>query len=272
MNADVQRLEQQRDQALRDLLDVDRQVTDGELPTDVADELRAGYERVAATAIAGLSAQRDEPSPPVGTAAQPRSRGRWLAYTLVAAAAAFAAVVLLPTYLGERQGGAVTGNEVFEAAPPGSSDGQASGRDLSTVTNEELEQVVNQNPDVIDMRLALAHRYLDDGAYVDAARHYLVALRQEPRDVEALSHYGWLMLQVGDPAPAKEYVDRALEQDPGYVEGLWFKANIALYGLDDPAGALTVLDQLQQRTDLSPIIRGQVDTLSGEARNLVAQP
>jgi tetratricopeptide (TPR) repeat protein len=271
VTVDVQRLEQQRDQALRDLLDLDRQVADGELPTDVADELRAGYERSAATALAALSEAGEEQAPPVPES-QPRSRARLLAYALALAAAVFAAAVLLPTYLAERQGGAVTGNEVFDAAPPDSPDGPASGRDLSTVTNEELEQVVNQNPDVIDMRLALAHRYLDDGVYADAARHYLVALRQEPGDVEALSHYGWLMLQVDDPAQAEDYVDRALEQDPGYVEGLWFKANIALYGLDDPAGALTVLEQLQQRTDLSPTVREQVDTLIGEARNAETQP
>ena len=271
MSADTERLEQQRDQALRDLVDLDRQVAAGELPTDVADPLRAGYERAAAAAIAGLSEPMDEPSPPAA-AAEPRSRARWLAYALAAAAAVFAAAVLLPTYLGERQGGAVTGNEVFDAAPPDSPDGQASGRDLSTVTNEELERVVNQNPDVIDMRLALAHRYLDDGDYADAARHYLVAMGQEPGDVEALSHYGWLMLQVDDPAQAMDYVDRALTQDPGYVEGLWFKANIALYGLDDPAGAVSVLEQLQQRTDLSPTVREQVDALVGEARNAEGQP
>jgi Tfp pilus assembly protein PilF len=133
-------------------------------------------------------------------------------------------------------------------------------------TNEEMEDVVAQNPDVLDMRLALAHRYLDEADYLAAARHYLVALDRGPSNVEAQSHYGWLLMQAGEPDQAMEYVDRALAQDPREVEALWFKANIALYGLSDPAGALAVLEQLQRRTDIEPGTRSQVETLIAEAR------
>jgi hypothetical protein len=54
------------------------------------------------------------------------------------------------------------------------------------------------------------------------------------------------------------YVEQALVQDPANVEALWFKANIALYGPSDPARALSVLAQLQQRAELTPEIREQV--------------
>ena len=180
--------------------------------------------------------------------------------------AVFAAVVLLPVNLGERPtGGAVTGNEALGPAAP--TQGQDAGaRDLSTVTNEELEDVVTQNPEVIDMRLALAHRYLDEADYLAAARHYLVALDRAPRSVEAQAHYGWLLMQLDEPEQAAEYVDGALAQDPRDEEALWFKANIALYGLADPAGAATVLEQLQQRPDLPAEVRTQVDALIAEAR------
>ncbi len=259
------RLEQERDQALRDLVDLERQVTEGEIRGELAERLRQQYERRAAEALALLEAEADLPEP---TSPAPRrgTRARWAAYAVAGAVALFAAVVLLPGYLGERPtGGAVTGNEALGSTAP---DGGArtAPRDLSTVTNEEMEAVVTDNPEVIDMRLALAQRYLDEGEYLNAARHYLVALDQEPRNVEAQAHYGWLLLQLDEPEQAMEYVDGALAQDPRSVEGLWFKANIAFFGLSDPTAASAVLEQLRQRPDLTPEVRNQVETLTSEIR------
>ncbi|SSC22231.1 Tetratricopeptide repeat-containing protein, partial [Klenkia terrae] len=266
VTVDRLRLEQGRDQALRDLLDLERQVRDGELPADVADGLRQTYERTAARALALLAAPTPDEVGATSVTDRSSRRGRLVAYGLAVAVALFAAVVLLPVYLGERPtGGTVSGNEALGPVASGADEDTAP-RDLSTVTNEEMEDVVAQKPDVLDMRLALAHRYLDEGDYLAAARHYLVALDREPRNVEAQSHYGWLLMQAGEPDQALEYVDRALAQDPRAVEALWFRANIALYGLSDPAGALTVLEQLQQRTDIEPATRSQVETLIAEAR------
>lgn len=262
MTGDRAQLEEQRDRALRDLVDLDRQVDAGELPDDVAAELRSRYERTAAAALAQLSEASEEPAPATD---RPSARARWGVYALALAVAAFAAVVLLPTYLGERMpGGAVTGNEVFGSTATGEE--QAMPRDLSSVTNEEMEAVIADNPDVVDMRLALAHRYLDATDYLAAARHYLVALDQEPRNVDAQAHYGWLLMQLDEPEQAMESVEGALAQDPQHVEALWFQANIALYGLSDPATAITVLEGLQQRTDLEPEVRNQVDGLLAAAR------
>lgn len=262
MTGDGAQLEEQRDRALRDLVDLDRQVDAGELPDDVAAELRSRYERSAAAALAQLSEVSEEPA---AATDRPSARPRWGAYALALAVAAFAAVVLLPTYLGERvTGGAVSGNEALGSTATGEE--QAAPRDLSTVTNEEMEEVIAENPDVVDMRLALAHRYLDAADYLAAARHYLVALDKEPRNVEAQAHYGWLLMQLDEPEQAMESVDGALTQDPQHVEALWFKASIALYGLSDPAAAVTVLEQLQQRTDLEPGVRSQVDALLAAAR------
>lgn len=264
-----ERLEQTRDQALRDLVDLERQVADGEIPAGVADRLRAGYEGTAATALARLDEAAALPPEPGAPTGRPASRGRWAAYGLALAGAVFAAVVLLPSYLGERQGGAVTGNEVFGSAAPGERD--AAPRDLSAVTDEEMEQVLADNPEVVGMRLALAQRYLDGGDYLAATRHYLVVLDQEPRNVEALAHYGWLLLQIDEPRQALEYVDRALVQDPRQQEALWFRANIFLYGLSDPAAALTAIDALRQLPDLTPEVRAQADALAAEAEARQAQ-
>ncbi len=263
---DRTRLEQERDQALRDLVDLEEQVIEGEVPGELAERLRQQYERRAAKALALLEAEADFPEP--ASPAQSRgTRARWAAYALAVAVALFAAVVLLPGYLGERPtGGAVTGNEALgSTVPDGGAD--TAPRDLSTVTNEEMEAVIADNPEVIDMRLALAQRYLDQGEYVDAARHLLVALDQEPRNVEAQAHYGWLLLQLDQPEQAMEYVDGALAQDPRSIEGLWFKANIAFFGLSDPTAATTVLEQLRQRPDLTREVRNQVETLTREIQS-----
>lgn len=262
---DRPRLEQERDQALRDLVDLERQVAEGEIPGELAGRLRQQYERRAAEALALLETEADSPEP-VSPTPRRGTRARWAAYAIAVAVALFAAF-LLPGYLGERPiGGAVTGNEALGSTAP---DGRAdtTPRDLSTVTNEEMEAVVADNPEVIDMRLALAQRYLDEGEYVDAARHLLVALDQEPRNVEAQAHYGWLLLQLGEPEQAMEYVDGALTQDPRSVEGLWFKANIAFFGLSDPAAATAALEQLRQRPDLAPEVRNQVETLTREIQS-----
>jgi thioredoxin-like negative regulator of GroEL len=60
-------------------------------------------------------------------------------------------------------------------------------RDLSQVTNEEIEQVVAANPDVVAIRLLLAHRYLDDGKMRKAFEHYMAVLERE-HTREAMSH------------------------------------------------------------------------------------
>ena len=269
MSAGRERLVQERDQALRDLVDLDRQVAAGELPEAVAAELRAGYERTAATALAGL----EEAVEAAGEGAVPSSgrsgaRIRWSAYVLALAAAIFAAVVLLPTYLGERvAGGAVSGNEALGTP----ADPSAAPRDLSTVTNEEMEEVVAQNPEVVDMRLALAHRYLDAEQYLSAARHYATVLDREPRNVAALAHQGWLLMQLGAPGDAMESVDEALRQNPRDAEALWFRANIALYGLSDTDSAISTLEQLQERPDIEPAVRAQVEALLAAAREEAAR-
>lgn len=267
MTDERERLEQERDQALRDLVDLERQVTAGEIPESVAAELHAEYSRVAASALARLEVPAAPSRPPKRVTDRRASGVRWAAYGLALTVAALAAVVLLPGNLVERiAGGAVTGNEALGPVAPG---GGTAPRDLSTVTNQEMEDVIAANPEVIDMRLALAHRYLDSADYLSAARHYLVALRQQPDNVEAQSHYGWVLMQAGEPSQAMEYVDRSLSQDPQQIEALWFKANIALYGLSDPGTALSTVAQLQ-RADLTPEVRAQVDDLAGVARDQAA--
>lgn len=260
---------EQRDQALRDLVDLERQVGAGELGEQSAARLRAQYEAQAATALAQLERPAAADSPVAKD--QARRRGTTTAYVL-AGVAALVAAALLPTSLLDRpKGGFVSGNEVAEGlpAPPARVGPVASAdpavRDLSKVPNSELEAVVAANPGVVGMRLALANRYADEQDFDKALGHYRLALRAEPQNAEALAHLGWTLLQLGLPQEAAQVVARARRLDPRMDDALWFDANIRLYGMQDPTGAARVLVEMRRRP-LTPVVREQVDTLLATAQ------
>lgn len=161
MSDDAERARWLRDQALRDIVELERQADEEEIPAVVAQRLRREYEVRAADAIRSLEASAARRRPAA-------RRGPVVAYVLAAAVALFAVVVVLPGQLGERPtGGAVSGNEAL--APPT--------RDLSTVTDEEMEQVIAANPAVVGMRLALVRRYVRSGGYDKAVSHLEILFR-----------------------------------------------------------------------------------------------
>jgi tetratricopeptide (TPR) repeat protein len=110
--------------------------------------------------------------------------------------------------------------------------------DLSTVTNEEMETVVAQNPDIVDMRLALARRYFEAGEFDKALDHYLEVLDREQHP-EALANVGWMTYLSGRPDIATGYVELALERQPDYLAAKWFLGNIYVtVGRSDEAAIL----------------------------------
>lgn len=281
---------QRRDQALRDLLELDRQLSDGELSAQDAAPLRQRYEREAATAIAE-GAATPPAAPAVRDAAEtlPGRHRRWqprhLLYGL-GVLALLAAGLQLPGYLANRpSGGLVSGNEAFQpAAPPAGSPTPATGgtpasgstpapgspRNLEKVTDAELEAVIAANPNVIGMRLALAARYTDKGRYDLAVVHYTTVLKQDPANAEAKAHLGWILLRLDRPTEAARLVDEARAADPNLIDAMWFQANVRLYGLNDPKGALATLDVMRQRPELAPVVRRQVEDLRRTASQRLA--
>lgn len=269
-----------RDRALQDLVDLDRQVAAGELTESDATPLRRRYERAAADALDELA---DTPAEaPAADGAEPtdrapaedpdqdrprqdqprtsrRTRVRLLSGLAAAAVVAVIAVLLLPAFIGDRPaGGFVTGNEARGTPPPPAA--SAPGRDLSKVSDAEMEAVIADNPDVPGMRLALGARYAAKGRYGDAASQYLAVLDRDPGNAQAQAQLGWVTFQTGQPQVALTLVDRALRSAPAMVEALWIKANILLYGTADPRGAADVLRQMQ-RQPLTPEVGKQVTDL-----------
>jgi tetratricopeptide (TPR) repeat protein len=114
--------------------------------------------------------------------------------------------------------------------------------DLSTISNEEMEAVVADNPNVVGMRLALARRYFEGGDFDNALDHYMVVLDAEQHP-EALANVGWMTYLSGRPDIALGYVEAALDRQPGMLTALWFLGNIqsALGDFDAAAEALVVI-------------------------------
>lgn len=253
------RLEQQRDQALRDLFELEQQVQAGDVPESAAEALRRRYERSAAEALALLDDGEPVEAPRL------RRTMTWRAglYSAGALSVVVALAVLLPAALQERPtGGFVSGNEAFVRGPSAASTSPPGGQ--MSVSDTEMEEAVAANPDVVGMRLALAQRYLDQRAFDKAIPHYQEVLAREPGNAVALASLGWALFLLDDTAGARRFADAALERDPGLPLGWWVRANVSLYGEEDPQAAVAALQQMQQ-LPLAPEVEEQVTTLLGEA-------
>ena len=254
MNHHAELLEQ-RDQAVRDLAELDQQVAAGEIDDATAEVLRRRYEADAATALRALRRASGSPDqPPAGTG---RPRRGVIVASAIGLVAVGSAVAALPAFIDDRpEGGFVTGNEVTADAP--------AGRDLDEVTTDEMEAVVAENPDIVPMRLRLAHRYFDAGEFDEAVDHYMAVLDRTP-DPEAMSHLGWLVANDGEVEVGVELIERSLALQPDDAEATWFLANLRLYSQRDVEDATRLLEALLERDDLGAD-RGQVEAALDDAR------
>ncbi len=249
----------------RDLAELDEQVAQGELDDATADRLRSAY-RLERSDLEDQLALIEEPGDTRDAAVDVgesslsgRSRGRSIAGSAIVGAAVLAVAVVAifslqeKTPAGEMSDGVAT--EVLE--------GQ-SGVDLASVTVEDMEVVVAQNPDIPGMRIALANRYLEQGDLGRALDHYSIALEQQPDDPSTVAWVGWLTFLLGDPETAEPYVVRALELEPEYPQAYWFLANIR-FESGDMEGAIVPLERLLTY-ELPPDISADVDAMLAEAR------
>ena len=242
MATDQQRQEREA-QARLDLAEVDEQLTAGELDEATAEQLRARYR--AELEAAAVETTDPEPTGP--------SVKRVLVGTALMTVAIIGIVFLVAGAIDDRQPGEfVTGN--------------IEGRDLSEVSTEEMEQVVADFPNVVGMRLSLARRYFDAGDFSQALPHYLRILEQEPANPEANANVGW-MTYLSDPAQsetAAAFLERALATVADYPQASFYLANVRLYGLGDPGGALVLLESLAG-ADLPDDVAEAVDLMLTDA-------
>ena len=132
------------------------------------------------------------------------------------------------------------------------------GRDLSQVSNDEMETVVAANPDIVPMRLALVERYLKaadgeptlDGKKAQLQRAEFHAGEAAARatttadQARAVRYLGWTTALLTDPAKGASLLEQSLVKEPGNPDALWFLATVRFDKLNDPVAAKPVLEQL----------------------------
>ena len=238
------RLDQRR-QALSDIADVEAQLDSGELDEETAAGLIARY-RAEIVHLDDVAPRGDRP---------PVASSRRVVGTLLLVGA-FVVVSIL----------------AFAAVRPRDEiPGAGGGVDLDTVTNDQMEAVIQANldlPEVAAMRIALADRYFDEAAFSEALPHYLAALDGQidtTRQARALARIGWMSAVSGRLDLAEAYLAEALQVDPGYTESHLFLGFIR-FNAGDPQGALDELEPIMAAEDLPESLRAELRSTIDAAR------
>jgi cytochrome c-type biogenesis protein CcmH/NrfF len=227
--------------ARSDLAELEQQEASGEVGPDDAARLRGTYEAEVAL-LEGL-----DPSDP-----EPTDRRRLLVGALVLIAGVVALTVGVAVVADDR-------------APGGLITGDTGATSLDDVTNEEMELVIAENPDVLGMRLALAGRYFEAAEFSDALRHYLYILDRQD-NAEALANVGWMTFLSGEAEAGLRFVERAVDVDADHLPAYWFLANIRFFAFDDANGAVASLERLLAADGLPDDIRAEAQSLLAQAK------
>jgi len=253
-------LADRRRHALRDLDELAEQVAVGELDEATAESLRAGYEAELA-AVEQLAAGHTPAAPPQGRSPQARSPQRAMigAFILIGS---LTVIILLAA-------------QVFRSDDVPVSQAPSDAAALDGGSLEEMEAVVAAHPESVGMRLALADLYFEQGEYGSAIDHYLQLTGGElspDEESRTLGRIGWMAYSTGQVGSAVEFVNNSLEINPDYHEGKLFLGMINLYGLEDPAAAIPLFEEVLALPGLGEQIKAEVETALGEARASVGSP
>jgi len=203
---DRDELEEERDFLLASLQDLERERAAGELSERDYQSLHADYTARAAVVLRAL--ERGTPARPArGSNAPPPVKTRrplivTLGVVVLVAAVAGGAVA---TFSGERQPGA---------------------------------PMTGSLPDTPSGRLQQALRLESTGKAADALKIYDELIRENPRDVAALSYRGWLLKRAGLPDQAMASLDAAIAVDPRFPDAHFFKGMVLYQDRKDPAAAV----------------------------------
>ena len=263
---DRKHLEERREIAMRDLLELAEQVEAGEMDQETADTLRANYQaevdevdaQIGALPAPGKKQAVESLSEAPGM--KTRSTRRAVIGSVIVIAALSVAIFLAAGEIDPEPATSATGSD-----SPG-----ALTVDPNSVSNEQLEEVVAQNPAINAMRMALADRYFEEENYGKALDHYLTIAENNPTPAEegrSLTRIGWMAYTTGQPEAAEQYLQTSLTVDPTNDETKLFLGFVLLYGLEDPDGALPWLEEVATIPELPPSVLSQVEAAIAEARN-----
>lgn len=241
--ADRAALEDRRARAIHDMVETQRQLDAGEIDAKTAERLFSLYQGQIVDAVDRLATLGPPPDPPAA-----RNRHRVIAGVGIATIVLFVGGLVVTESGRSKPKSSLTANSA--AAPDSQTAGVGGGRDLSKVTNEEMEAVIAQNPNVIPMRLALAERYMTagtDGDLAKASEHAHLALQQNPGETDrarALRDLGWVTALQGKPQDGAKLLEESLAIEPTDKNTSFFLARVRLDSLHDAPGAVRLLQQL----------------------------
>jgi cytochrome c-type biogenesis protein CcmH/NrfG len=247
------------DQAERDIAELAEQVAAGEIDAETADGLRERYEAERRKLLEQLATDAEGDTADEGEAAGALTGSR-----LIGIGAVVIAVIGIGLWLLSSNGAATAG---VEGVAQDVINGEA--MNLDDVTNEQMEAVVAQNPDIAPMRLALAERYFVAGDFPNALRHYMYVLdTQGVKDPTALANVGWMTYQSGVSDIAESFVEESLAIQPDGGIAYWYLAVIRFYGLNDPVAAIEPLQKLLAYDELPDEIRAEAESMLADAEAL----
>ena len=261
-------LEERRRIALRDLEELAEQVLNGELDEETAGRLRAGYEAElaavdeAAAAEPVSAATRKETG--AETAAEP-AEGRSSNRIVVGALALVGVLTVVILFAAQ----------VFRSDPEPSPQTPTDVASIDGSSAEEMEAIVAAHPESAAMRLALADLYFEQGDYGSAIDHYLQVTNLEltlDEESRTLGRIGWMAYSTGQVESAVQFINNSLEINPDYYEGKLFLGMVSLYGLEDPAAALPLLEEVNALPGLGDQLRVEVEAALADARAGVESP
>lgn len=250
MTLETARIRERIAQADRDLAEIEQQESSGEIDSKTAGRLRSRYGQERDRLLSELETGHEATSERVqdSTITARRLAG---AAILIVAAAVLTIGVVNAVGSGEPAAEGVAADVVA-----------GDGVNLDDISNEQMEAVVAENPDIAPMRLALADRYFGEGDFSNALNHYMYVLDGlGVQDAGALANVGWMTYLSNQPEVALTFVERSLEVQPDGGVAFWYLANIRFVGLGDAAGAIEPLQRLLEYEDLPDALRTEAEAL-----------
>lgn len=95
------------------------------------------------------------------------------------------------------------------------------------------------SPDVMRGMLQAARGSLSEGRYSEAIAAYQAVLKRDPKNVDAMTHLGFIVAIGGHADSALETFDKALAIDPDYAPALLYRGQVLYEAKKDVAGAVS---------------------------------
>ena len=135
---------------------------------------------------------------------------------------------------------------------------------LEDVTNEEMEAVILENPNIFPMRVALANRYFDEVDYSNALPHYMyVAENSDESEIKsfALAQIAWMVFESGNTEVATNYLNESLNINKNSLIAKSYLGIIYLQDASTKNDGLELLENILSSNKLSKEDRELIERL-----------